>query len=266
MTGTPTLPLAPRRRAGLLRMRTDPQLVARLRAGDDAAFDVIHERYGARLVAYVRGLLGGRRAEAEDVVQDVFLRAYRTVLADNRPVQLRPWLYRVAHNRAMDVLRRPSPLAADPADAGQGVLADPHVEAERREDVRQLVADLRRLPEQQRSALLMRELGGLSHDEVARALETTVPAVKSLLVRARLGLTESAEARATACVDVQRDLAERHDRGVRIGARAQRHLRDCADCRAFRERQRRVDRGLAALLPVGALPLAAAAAKALGLG
>src|SRR5205807_2300763 len=78
-------------------------------------------------------------------------------------------------------------------------LHDPLAETERREDLRRLVEDVRRLPEAQRSALLMRELEGLTYEELAAALDTTVPAVKSLLVRARIGLVEAVEARETAC-------------------------------------------------------------------
>src|SRR5213593_4405301 len=79
----------------LLRLRSDDQLVALFRAGHDEAFGVIHDRYRQRLLAYARQMLGGSRSDAEDVLQDVFLRAYHALRVDARPVTLRAWLYRV---------------------------------------------------------------------------------------------------------------------------------------------------------------------------
>src|SRR5439155_21359185 len=164
----------------LLRFRSDDQLVALFRMGYDDAFGVIHDRYRPRLFAYTRQMLSGSRADAEDALQDVFLRAYSALRCDDRPVTLRAWLYRVAHNRCIDQLRRPIPHAADVADASRAPQDDPLSEAERREDLRRLVADVGRLPGPQRSALLMRELEGLSYGELADAPAVTVPAIKSL--------------------------------------------------------------------------------------
>ena len=94
--------------APLLRLRSDEQLLALFRAGNEDAFGVIHDRYRQRLFAYVRQMLSpGSRQDAEDVMQDVFVRAYGALRADEREVNLRAWLYRVAHNRCIDHLRRP---------------------------------------------------------------------------------------------------------------------------------------------------------------
>ena len=130
--------------------------------GYDDAFQVIHDRYRQRLFAYTRQMLSGSRSDAEDALQDVFLRAYSALRNDDRPVTLRAWLYRVAHNRCVDQLRRPVPAAGEVFEMSRTPLRDPLDEAERREDLRRLVQDVGRLPEQQRSALLMRELEGLS--------------------------------------------------------------------------------------------------------
>src|SRR5204863_3842512 len=197
-------------------------------------------------------------------LQDVFLRAYSALRCDDRPVTLRAWLYRVAHNRCIDQLRRPIPHAADVADASRAPQDDPLSEAERREDLRRLVADVGRLPGPQRSALLMRELEGLSYAELAHALAVTIPAIKSLLVRARLGLVEASEARDTACVDIRTDLWSAFDRGVRASGRARRHMRDCPGCRDYKRTLRGAHRELGALPPGGG-PLATIA-KLLGLG
>jgi RNA polymerase sigma factor (sigma-70 family) len=245
----------------LLRLRTDEQLVVLFRAGSEEAFRTIHDRYRQRLFAYARQMLAGSRQDAEDALQDVFVRAYGGLRAHNRPVTLRAWLYRIAHNRCVDEMRRPEIAPADVLAVSRGPLHDPLEIAERRDDLRRLVDDVQRLPTQQRSALLMREIDGLSYDELASALEVTIPAVKSLLVRARMGLVEAREARDAACVEIRDDLCLSFGRGVRASGRARRHMRDCPDCQAYRVELRRTKRALAAILPAGAGPL-----SLLGLG
>jgi RNA polymerase sigma factor (sigma-70 family) len=252
--------------APLLRLRSDDQLVALFRAGNEEAFRVIHDRYNQRLFAYARQMLSGSRQDAEDALQDVFVRAYGSLRASDRPIALRAWLYRVAHNRCVDQLRRPIPPPADVFDVSRAPLCDPLVETERREDLKRLVQDVRRLPAQQRSVLLMRELEGLPYTELADAMDVSVAAVKSLLVRARMGLVESAEARDAACSEIRHDLSIAHGRGVRANGRARRHLRDCAGCRDYRTELRRVHRSFAALSPAAAGPLGLLAKLGLGGG
>jgi RNA polymerase sigma factor (sigma-70 family) len=231
----------------LLRLRSDEQLLALFRAGREDAFRAIHDRYHARLLAYVRHMLRGS-AEAEDVVQDVFLRAYNALRTGEREIAVRAWLYRVAHNRCIDYVRRAPapPLQPDELLAG-GI--DPVVEAERREDLRRLVADLHNLPEQQRSALIIRELEGLSYEELGTALGVTVPAVKSLLVRARSGLADAAQARDTDCARIRQELALAVDRPGRPPRLLRDHLRVCQGCRAHRQALRHGHAQLASLLP-----------------
>jgi RNA polymerase sigma factor (sigma-70 family) len=247
----------------MLRLRSDEQLVALFRAGHDEAFRVIHDRYRQRLFAYARQMLPGRQ-DAEDALQDVFVRAYSNLRSSDRELALRAWLYRVAHNRCVDELRRPAP---PPPEAMQFICApiqDPIAQADQRESLRRLVADVRRLPDQQRSALLMRELGGMSYADLAGVLGVSVPAVKSLLVRARMALALAVEARETACAEIREELILAHDRRVRPNATARRHMRDCPGCSRFRRELRGVSRQLAALTPaIGPLGLAA---KLLGIG
>ncbi len=242
-----------------LRRCSDDQLVERFRAGREEAFQVIHDRYRARLLAYVRQMLDGRAGvEAEDVLQDVFERAARTLRADRTPVGLRAWLYSVAHNRCVDELRRRPPASPDVIAASRPPAGDTSAVAERRAEVERLFRDLRALPELQRSALLMRELQGLSHAELAQALDASVPAVKSLLVRARIGLVDAEEARGVPCATIRDDLASSYDRRVKASAQAARHLRECPACRTYRAELRRTSRRLASLLPGPTfLPLAA---------
>jgi RNA polymerase sigma factor (sigma-70 family) len=232
----------------LLRLRSDEQLVALFRDGNDEAFRAIHDRYRQRLFAYTRQMLPGSPQDAEDALQDVFVRAYAGLRASERELALRAWLYRVAHNRCIDVLRRPHALFYDLSEIGREA-ADPLVAAEQRDALRTLIADIRRLPEQQRSALLMRELSGMSYGDLAAALGISVPAVKSLLVRARMGLAKAAEARETTCHVIREELVLAHDRGVRPNGMARRHLRDCESCREFRHEVRGLTRQFAALTP-----------------
>jgi RNA polymerase sigma factor (sigma-70 family) len=248
----------------LLRLRSDEQLVALFRGGNEEAFRVIHDRYRQRLFAYTRQMLSGSRLDAEDALQDVFVRAYASLRANNRELALRAWLYRVAHNRCIDELRRPPLPAHDVIECARLSGSDPIAEAERRETLRRLIEDVRRLPEQQRSALLMRELSGMSYAELAAALGVSVPAVKSLLVRARIGLAKALEARETACSAIREDLVVAHDRGVRPSGTVRRHLRDCEGCCEFRGEVRGFTRQFAALVP--ALGPAGMLAKLVGIG
>ena len=245
--------------AKFLRLRSDEQLVALFRAGSDDAFRAIHDRYRARLLAYARQMLHGAVSDPEDALQDVFMRAYRALRTSDRPVLLRAWLYRIAHNRCIDELRRPCPvpseLAADaePAFSAPRAAAEPPAVAERSAALTRLVADVQTLPSQQRSALLMRELQGLSYEELGSALGVSVPAVKSLLLRARTGLIDLASARDTPCGDIRDELIGAADRSVRISGRARRHCAECSSCDTYRGELKRVRRGFAALTPTGPL-------------
>ena len=170
---------------------TDDALVARFRAGDDAAFAAMHDRHRAALVAFARRTLQGSGHDADDVVQDAFMRAYAGLRATDRPMVLRPWLYMIVRNRAMDYLRAPQ-RARGGLDEELHVVPTPDGDtadrAVERDELRRVVEEIGRLPERQRLALVMRELGGATHAELAGALATSVPATKSLLVRARATL------------------------------------------------------------------------------
>src|SRR5262249_2553667 len=106
-----------------------------------------------------------------------------------------------------------------------------------------------RLPEQQRAALLMRELGGMSYDEIAAALTITVASVKSTLTRARMSLTTAAQARGAACQEIRMQLAAAHERGVRFDGLVRRHLPDADACRPYRRELQATARRLRALAP-----------------
>jgi RNA polymerase sigma factor (sigma-70 family) len=169
---------------------TDDQLVARFRSGDDAAFAEIHRRFRTALTAFARRMLHGSGCDADDVVQDALIRAYRGLRVTDRPMALRPWLYMIVRNRALDELRAPRRLDAYDDELRMRAVpeADPAQCFAERDEMRQIVAEIGRLPERQRMALVMREFDGRSHAETARALRTTVPATKSLIIRARSNL------------------------------------------------------------------------------
>ncbi len=250
----------------MLRLRSNEQLVTFFRGGDDDAFRVIHDRYRGPLLTYVRHVMGASHADAEDVLQDVFVRAYRGLRAHDRSLNLSPWLYRVARNACIDELRRRVPVPHDQLpNIDRALEEDPvHVASIQRERISRLLSDLQRLPEQQRSALLLCELIGLSYADVAAALGTSVSAVKSLLVRARLGIAQSLEARETACSEIRDELADAHARGDRPNALARRHMNDCQGCRGYSLAMRDRTRELAALTPaVGPI---AVLAKVFGFG
>jgi RNA polymerase sigma factor (sigma-70 family) len=240
-------------RSPLLRLAPDERLVALIRRGNHGAFEALVGRYQSRLLAFCRHMLGSKE-DAEDVLQEVFAAAFNAIGADDRPINLRPWLYRIARNRSLNHLRRQQPIGVDSmdvhyADGGLSTADKVH----RREDFRMLLIDVQGLPETQRTALLLREIDALSYDQIAEAMDTTVPSVKSLLVRARVSLAEAAEARSLSCEDVRLELGEVAEGLRRSSPPVRRHLKTCDRCVAFRKQLRHTNKALAATLPVGPL-------------
>lgn len=244
--------------------RDDAALVAAFRAGDDAAFDAIVDRYRTPLVRFARRMLrGGGDDLAEDIVQEALWRAHRALRRDDRAMNLRPWLYRLVRNCALDEIGR---VRVDSLDAsGAGLAADPRDEpdaaAERRDDIRRLLGDVARLPQGQRHALVRRELDGLTHAQVAAELRVTPLAARSLAHRARAALVREAEAQGPICAAVRGDLLAAHDERRRPTARTVRHLAACAACRGLRGSLRAQRRALGVLAPPGLLLVAAAGVK-----
>src|SRR3984885_10628298 len=195
-------------RSPLLRLQSDERLIAFLRKGNTSAFEVLVSRYESRLLAFCRHLLGSRE-DAEDVLQEVMTAAFNAILADERPINVRPWLYRIARNRSLNHLRRTQAIAVDTMDfqlSEHG--ATPADKVHEREAFRLLVGDIHELPETQKTALVLREMDAMSYEQIAEAMKTTVSSVKSLLVRARLSLAEASEARMLSCEEVRIELAE----------------------------------------------------------
>jgi RNA polymerase sigma factor (sigma-70 family) len=240
-------------RSPLLRVQSDERLIALTRRGHHGAFEALVQRYQPRLLAFCRHMLGSQE-DAEDVLQEVFTAAFNAIRADDRPINARPWLYRIARNRSLNHLRRPQHAGQDSMDVFErdnGVSTADTVH--RREEFRQIVADVGELPETQRTALLLREIDALSYDQIAEAMDTTVPSVKSLLVRARVSLAEAAEARLLTCEEVRLELGQVAEGLARTTAPVRRHLKTCDRCRTFRAELRKTTRALAAIYPLGPL-------------
>ena len=240
-------------RSPLLRLQGDEKLVALIRRGHHGAFEALVNRYESRLLSFCRHMLGSTE-DAEDVLQEVFAAAFNAICADERPINARPWLYRIARNRCLNHLRRPVHSGQDSMDVFErdGGLSTADT-VHRREEFRHIVADVQELPETQRTALLLREIDALSYDQIAEAMDTTVPSIKSLLVRARVSLAEAAEARLLSCEEVRFELGQVAEGLTKSTAPARRHLKGCDRCRVFKGELRRSTRALAAIYPIGPL-------------
>jgi RNA polymerase sigma factor (sigma-70 family) len=236
-------------RSPLLRLQSDERLVALIRRGHHGAFEALVQRYQPRLLAFCRHMLGSQE-DAEDVLQEVFAASFNAICADDRPINARPWLYRIARNRCLNHLRRPQPAGQDSMDVFErdgGISTADTVH--RREEFRHIVSDVGELPESQRTALLLREIDALSYDQIAEAMDTTVPSVKSLLVRARVALAEASEARLLTCEEVRLELGQVAEGLTRSSPPVRRHLKACDRCRTFKGELRTTTKALAAVYP-----------------
>jgi RNA polymerase sigma factor (sigma-70 family) len=246
---------------GLARALPDERLARRAARGDERAFAAIFDRYHQRLYRYCLAIVG-RPEDAQDALQNTMLKALRALPGEERRIELKPWLYRVAHNESIDLLRRrrdaPELDAELPAPGSS--LAE---EAETRERLGHLLADVEALPERQRGALIMRELAGLDFGEIGVALGATSAVARQTLYEARLGLREMGEGREMTCDTVTRALSDGDGRVTRRrDIRA--HLRACSDCRRFHEEIEGRRHDLAALSPLPAVAAAGLLQSLLG--
>lgn len=234
---------------------SDQQLIARFRAGDDAAFTQIFERHRPALVRYARKILASSPAAAEDVVQEAMLRTSLALRRDERHIELKPWLFRVTRNSALDELARlrTDSVAIDDDETAVQLRApevtEPEVAVEGRSKIRRLLGDIAELPETQRHALVRREIDGITHAQLANELGSTEQATKNLVLRARTNLIKAENARSTDCEMVRRDLLAAHDDGRRAAASTYRHLTTCSDCRRFRSGLKDTRKAAALMLP-----------------
>ncbi len=232
----------------------DEALARRVGDGSEQAFEELYRRYSAPLYRYCTSILGDPQ-EAEEALQSAMFNAYRSLSESRRQVTLRPWLYRIAHNQCLDMLRRrreAQELSGLEEERG------PRVEEQvvMREDLRQLSRDLAALAPEQRAALMLREMSGLSHAEIATALDATPGAAKQLIHDARRNLAAFESGRQLPCAEVQRAISDNDGRVLR-GSAIKGHLRGCAECALLRDSIRERSLQLRVLFP----PLAPAAAQ-----
>ena len=236
----------PRVPARLLRLASDERLVDALRGGSEAAFEVIYTRHHRGVLSFCRHMLGSVE-EAEDAVQHTFLAAYRDLLRSDKPIHLRPWLYAIARNRCLSVLRARRERSLDaPIEPSTEHLAH---EVERRHDLRALLGDLAELAPDQRAALVLAELGDMSQDEIGAVLGCPKEKVKALVFQARSSLIASRTARDTSCAEIREQLANLRGGSLRRNT-LRRHLRECPGCRDYRDQVHAQRGALALILPV----------------
>jgi RNA polymerase sigma factor (sigma-70 family) len=227
----------------------DDRLVARVRAGDDTAFEIIYDRYYRGLLAFCGQMLGSRQ-EAEDALQHSFASAYRALRAGVGDIELRPWLYTIARNRCVSVHRAQRvQVSADGLAADFGSFEGMSAQVQLRADLRELVDELQRLPDDQRAALVLFELGDESHAQIAAVLGVRREKVKALVFQAREALMRARDARATPCVEIREELSTVVGRVPRRSV-ARRHIDRCPGCAEFEREVRRQRAAFAAILPL----------------
>lgn len=227
---------------------SDERLVERLARGEGLAFEVLYDRYHRPLLGFCRHMLRSHE-EAEDALQHVFMSAHRAIAdGGDRPARVRPWLYTVARNRCLSMMRSKRDHVQPLADDAEVPAPGPSRTAEERADLRAILSDVRALPEAQRTALVLAELGGLSHPEVSEVLDCDQAKVKSLVFQGRAKLLQEREARETPCSEVREEVATMT--GSRLRGRARRHVKSCAPCAGFAADMRRQRQLLALALPV----------------
>jgi RNA polymerase sigma factor (sigma-70 family) len=221
---------------------------------DWSDLEAVYERYHQQLYRYCYSIVGNAE-DAQDALQNAMVKAVRALPSERREIQLKPWLYRIAHNESIELLRKRREqveLGPDVASAAGG----PAETAAQRERLRQLLGDLEQLPERQRGALVMRELSGLDFEQIGEAFGASAAVARQTVYEARLSLRQLETGREMSCEKVMHELSEADGRVTRRRD-IQAHLRDCPDCRAFGESIAGRRRDLAAIAP---LPAAASGA------
>ena len=170
-----------------LRLQPDGRLVALVRDGYESAFEEIFRRYGAALRSYAASIVTVQRAD--DVTQEAFTKAYLALKGTDKEIHLRPWLYRIVRNTALTDIRD-EPRPAVELDEARASGMSPDELAVQSEEIGRLLDGLRELPEPQRAAIVMRELEGLSHEQIATSLGLSGGAVRQSIYRARRALRE----------------------------------------------------------------------------
>jgi RNA polymerase sigma factor (sigma-70 family) len=242
--------MTPRFRLTSPRTATDAQLARRAAAGDDDAYAALYARYQPRLEAYCRAIVRNDE-DAGDAVQNAMTKALVALRRDAVAItNVQAWLFRIAHNESISVLRRRRPTSELAEDVGPPA-ADPAGDVLVREELTALLAGVRELPGRLRRPLLLRELAGMSYGQVAELLGGTPASARKAVFDARAALSADREGRDEACSVIRQSLSEGDYRRRR--ARIVRgHLRVCGACRQWEHELSARRRQVAAAVPAGA--------------
>ena len=175
----------------LLRTQSDERLVRLAAEGHERAFEAIVDRYRRPLTRFAQRFVG--EARAEEVVQTAFLNAWSSLRSGTEVRDLKPWLYRIVNNGAINALQRAEYSDAPLIEASDFRMG-PEASYEQSEELRQTVANISELPERQRDALLAVAVDGRAHADVARDLGVSDAGVRQLVRRARVQLRAAATA------------------------------------------------------------------------
>jgi RNA polymerase sigma factor (sigma-70 family) len=230
------------------RLLSDERLARLAATGDDAAFGVLYERHEAALLGYCRSITRDSE-DARDALQSAMAAAYGAVSVRVPRGHVRGWLFRIAHNEAINVLRRRrSDVPLVESDLTTSASAVELVA--RREAAHEALAEVAELPARQRGALVMRELHGLDYSEIAAALAVSEVNARQLVFAARSGVMESRAGRNLPC-EVVRDAIEAGDRRAQRRRSLRAHLRSCDACRTYARGTRITGRRPILALPGG---------------
>ena len=218
----------------LQRRRSDNWLAWNVGRVRPDPFAVLFERYWQPISAFCITIVG-TRDEAEDAAAETMSRAFATLSRREERPEFRAWIHAIARNAALDRLRqrnRGPQLAMDGDDLDVAHGDAPDVILGRRERLEGLIGDLQALAERQRAAIVMRELSGMTYEEIAETLDTSPVRAKGLVADARASLAERREGRRVGCGEYRHAVAAgrgRVPRGQRLAA----HRDNCSECRAY---------------------------------
>ena len=231
----------------------EDRLVRRAATGDERAFAAIFRRHHQALYRFCLAIVGDAQ-DAQDALQNTMVKVLRALPGEERRIELKPWLYRIAHNESVELLRRrreTPELDAELPSPEPGTME----RAETRERLRLLLDDLDELPERQRETLVMRELAGLAFAEIGTAIGASDAVARQAVYEARRSLRQMDEGRKMSCDAVARALSDGDGRVAR-GRELRAHLRACPDCRRFREEIQERRQDFAAIAPLPAIAAA----------
>jgi RNA polymerase sigma factor (sigma-70 family) len=241
-----TVDRSSQRAAPALALLGDERLAKLAAGGSTAAFTAIYKRHHQPIYRYCLSILRNEH-DARDALQETMASALRALTGSDREIALRPWLFRIAHNEAVTVLRRKrreTPV--------EDVLATASDESSTsRDELRELLDDLGALTARQRSALVMRELSGLSFGEIGGALGVSPEAAKQAVYEGRCALRDLRDGRALDCTEVRAKVSA-EDRRLLRGRQVRAHLKACAACRDFEREIGERRKSFAGLAPLPA--------------